>query len=248
MTQWFENDTFWKELYPYMFDVGRLARTSSEIKGVVALARLQKNDYILDVGCGNGRHLIELARLGFVHLTGIDRSNFLLSIAQKDARQIGAMVQFENADMRSYKQPDKFSVVLNLFSSFGYFDDPKDNQLVIKNAFDSLQSKGRMLIDVRSREHFINHFDQNGHAEIADATVDTHREPLDGFRRIKNTWMITKNGHSKSYEFTHWAYDPQELLTMCKQAGFTTCATYGGFDGRPYTLDTNRLIIVAQKN
>jgi SAM-dependent methyltransferase len=78
--EWFENDDFWRDFYPFMFSDERFAATPDEVSRILALTKCTGGS-VLDLCCGPGRHSIELARRGF-QVTGVDRSPFLLAKAR----------------------------------------------------------------------------------------------------------------------------------------------------------------------
>src|SRR6185437_13953181 len=75
--EWFENDDFWRDFYPFMFSDERFAATPDEVSRILALTQCAGGS-VLDLCCGPGRHSIELAQRGF-KVTGVDRSPFLLA-------------------------------------------------------------------------------------------------------------------------------------------------------------------------
>ncbi len=73
--EWFEDDEFWRDLYPYFFPAGRFAAAGDQVGQVLALTGVT-GGAVLDLRCGPGRHAVEFARRGFA-VTGVDRSGFL---------------------------------------------------------------------------------------------------------------------------------------------------------------------------
>src|SRR5689334_14009320 len=106
--------------------------TQQEIDLLVRSAGLEVNDRILDLCCGQGRHVLELARRGFKHVTGIDRSRYLIRLARKRARQRNlAGLSFHEGDARKFRAGDNaFHCVTLLGNSFGYFDREEDDRAV----------------------------------------------------------------------------------------------------------------------
>ncbi len=108
-----------------------------------------KDAAILDLACGQGRHIIEFARRGYVHLFGLDRSNFLISRAKKTIAKENLFVNFKEGDARKlpYKN-DSFDFVVILGNSFGYFERLEDDIKILKEIFRVLKPNGKFLIDV----------------------------------------------------------------------------------------------------
>ena len=117
--EWFESEDFWRDFYSYMFSGERFAAAKDEVSRVMALTGRNSGN-LLDLCCGPGRHAVEFAQRGF-HVTGVDRSPFLLDRAREHASQAGASVEWVMEDMRRFVRPATFDVACNLFTSFGYF-------------------------------------------------------------------------------------------------------------------------------
>src|SRR5277367_4048063 len=112
--EWFEDDAFWRELYPYMFPPDRFAAAAEQVGQVLALANFSGSS-ILDLCCGPGRHAVEFARLGS-HVTGVDRTSFLLDRARERAVEAGVHVEWVQQDMRRFLRPSSFDLVCSLFT------------------------------------------------------------------------------------------------------------------------------------
>jgi SAM-dependent methyltransferase len=104
---------------------------------------LEPQAQILDVACGKGRHAIYLNKLGF-NVTGIDLSD----------NSIAHSKQFENPslhfyvhDMRRLFRTNSFDLLLNLFTSFGYFERQHHNAMAINAWAAALKSGGKLVID-----------------------------------------------------------------------------------------------------
>jgi SAM-dependent methyltransferase len=244
---WFKDENFWRDLYPYMFDAKRLAKTAEETSGIIQLLNLQHDDKIIDFGCGNGRHLIELAKRGYVYGTGIDSTGYYIDIAKHTASETGVAIKFEVDDMLHRNDPNEYAIALSLFASFGYYDAPEDNLQVLKNMYSSLKSGGKLLIDVRGKENFAYNFDGQSWARSGDNIILTKRTASDDFSKIENTWTIINGVDQRSYTFTHWIYSAKELKDMLASIGFDQMTLYGDFTGVDYSPKSTRLIIVAQK-
>lgn len=115
--EWFEDESFWRDFYPYMFNEVRRAKADGQVESVVRLAGIDPGE-VLDLCCGPGRHCVAFAKKGF-RVTGVDRSAFLLEHARRHAE--GSTVEFVQSDARDFVREGAFDLVVNLFTSFGYF-------------------------------------------------------------------------------------------------------------------------------
>ena len=107
--------------------------------------------HILDLCCGPGRHATVLAERGF-SVTGVDSTAFLLQKARARASERKLDVEFVQDDMRRFVRPASYDLVLNMFTSFGYFDDKDEDLRVLSNIYESLKPGGVLVMDVMSKE------------------------------------------------------------------------------------------------
>src|SRR5438132_4677071 len=119
--------------YLALYDDTLRERTPIEIDQLEALLRLRPRLRILDLPCGQGRHAIELARRGY-DVTGVDLSPYLLGVAKARAEAAGVGVRWLEGDMRRPVGGGPFDLVLNLFTSLGYFFDADDDLQVVHAA------------------------------------------------------------------------------------------------------------------
>src|SRR5437016_12854634 len=114
--------TWFGPRYLELYDETLTERTPAEIDRLEALLQLHPPRRILDLPCGQGRHAIELARRGY-EVTGVDLSPYMLAVAKERAEANGVGVRWLAGDMREPLPGEVFDLVLNLFTSLGYFDD-----------------------------------------------------------------------------------------------------------------------------
>ncbi len=148
MTEWYENDEFWQDNYDVLFSEEAFRRAAEEVDRVLALLGAGPR-HVLDLCCGPGRHSIPLAQRG-VDVTAVDMSPFLLEKARENAHSAGVSMELVCADMRAFVRPSAFDAVLNLWTSFGYFQSRDDDVHVRANMFASLRPGGAVIIDVIS--------------------------------------------------------------------------------------------------
>jgi SAM-dependent methyltransferase len=246
MREWFENEAFWRELFPYMFDENRFAQADEQVRKVLKLTGVRRGA-VLDLCCGPGRHSAALAKRGF-HVTAVDRTQFLLNKARRHAKSARARVEFIRSDMRDFVRPDTYRLALSLWTSFGYFDDKDEDRLVLRNIFTSLKTGGICLIDVFGKERLAKAMNSTTSSRSPDGTllVQLH-EIFDDWTRIRNEWIVIKGNRAKRFKFHHTIYSGQELKSLMHEAGFAAVKLFGDFDGHPYGSDAPRLVAVGRK-
>ena len=135
---WHEQDEFWTAFATSLFDEERKALAPVEVERIVRLLEIEPGAKVCDLCCGVGRHSLELARQGFA-VTAVDRTRPYLRAAREQARNMEVKLECIHEDMRRFCRPEVFDVVLNLFTSFGYFDSPDDDRRVAENIYRSLK-------------------------------------------------------------------------------------------------------------
>ncbi len=113
---------------------------------------INKNEMVLDVGCGQGRHTIELLQRGYKVL-GIDFSDENICKAKEQGKNIGISdFAFKTEDIRTYKNKNKFGTVLCLYDVIGSFTDDKENDKIIINCFKNLKNGGILVLSVMNMD------------------------------------------------------------------------------------------------
>jgi SAM-dependent methyltransferase len=243
---WHEDDEYWRTWTWVMFSPRHLAAAPEEVDRVIALLNLKPGAHILDLCCGIGRHSPELARRGFV-VTGVDRTQHYLDIARQAAQKAGVTLELLRADMREFIRPDSFNAVLNLFTSFGYFEDPEDDRRVVTNMCRSLKPGGKLVIDVMGKEVLASVFRERDWREEDGTLILEERKVSNNWSRIENRWILIKDGKRHENRLSLRLYSATELETLLKSCGFGSVSIYGDFTGAPYDQNARRLVTVACK-
>jgi SAM-dependent methyltransferase len=243
---WYNNDTFWELWGPVIFDERRIANTPEEVTNLIALLNMDPGDRILDLCCGIGRHSLELARRGF-KVTGVDRTLYYLSVATAEATREKLNVEFVNEDMRNFYRPSSFNVIVNVFASFGYFENPDDDRQVVLNMYKSLKKGGRFLIDVQGKETLAAIFRERDWNRSGDDIVLQERKVSQDWSWMENRWILIKDKKIYENSLSHRLYSASELKSLLKDCGFEDAKVFGDFKGSPYNQRARRLIVVGYK-
>lgn len=246
MSEWFENETLWESLYPFIFPPERFAIAEEQVEKILRPLDFKGRD-VLDLCCGPGRHSVVLAKKGFM-VTGVDRSALFLTKAKAYATAQQAEVEWVEKDMRQFVRPDAFDLVLNMFTSFGYFDNKADDLQVLQHIYQSLRPGGVFFIDVASKEVVAKWFHPTDSQALPDGSLLVQRhEVVDDWSRIRNEWTMVRGGTAEVFRWQHTIYSAQELKDRLQQSGFQRIQVWGDLDGNEYGTNAQRLVAAAWK-
>jgi SAM-dependent methyltransferase len=244
--EWYANESFWEEMFPYMFPAEKFAAAIEESQKIIALSGIPGGT-VLDLCCGSGRHAVAFAKSGY-QVTGVDHSRFLLGKAEQFAEEENIAIEWVEQDMKTFMRANAYDLALNLFTAFGYFDKKEDDVQVLQNVFASLRPGGRFVLDVMGKELVAARFRASDCDFHADGSfLATKREIFDSWTRIRNEWTLVREDRVTSFKFHHTIYSAQELRDRFEQVGFCGVEIYGDWDGNSYGLQAQRLIIVGKK-
>ena len=244
MPDWFADESFWAEIYPFEFPLPVLDAGVAQVDKAIALSGVRGGD-ALDLGCGPGRHAIPLARRGF-RVTAVDLSPFHLAKARARAEAARVAIEFVQSDMRAFVRADAFDLAVSLFTSFGYFEDPLDDLRVLRHVHQSLRPGGVLVMDVTSKERLARVLHPTLSQRAVDGALLVQRHQIvEDWTRVRNEWTVVRDGRARTFEFLLRIYSGQELRALLGAVGFATVTLYGSLDGRPYDLEAERLVAVA---
>ncbi len=242
---WYEDDNFWETAAPLMFS-GHLERAREELDKLVPLLGIKPGIHILDLCCGIGRHSLELARRGF-QVTGVDRTRSYLDIASKQAEAEGLKVEFVQDDMRTFCRPGAFDVCINMFTSFGYFEDPAEDRQVVVNVYRSLKSGGVFILETMGKEVLARVFRERDWYEEKGIFRLTEHKVSHNWGWMENRWIMFKDDKRIEFKVTHRLYSAVELASLFTECGFSQTDAYGDLSGSAYDHTASRLVMVAHK-
>lgn len=221
--------------------------TEEEVEFVTQVLKLRKNSYILDLCCGQGRHSVRLAKKGFF-VVGLDYSEELLKLASKHDTK--SNIWFVKGDMRKIPfNVNTFDAVINLFTSFGFFDDD-ENLHTLKSISSVLKPKGKLILDYWN-PYFAVQLDgtrnwwwiNDSLLSLAEVRYDFSLGRLHDIRTIINIKDFSIKEAVRDLRF----YTLPEIDKMLEQAGMRIISVYGDIDEREYNGETRRLITLSEK-
>ncbi|MFX1328739.1 MAG: methyltransferase domain-containing protein [Promethearchaeota archaeon] len=205
--------------------------TKSEIEYFIEIMNFRPEHNILDLCCGQGRHSIELAKLGFENIFGVDLSRYLILKARSNAKKNGVLCKFREGDARKLPYPpDMFDSIMILGNSFGYFETINDDIRVLKEVLRVLKPWGKILIDITDGEYLKTHF-QPRSWEWIDKDLFVCRErslSLDEQRLISREVITHVNkGVLVDQFYAERLYSRERISELLSNVGFTNITFHG---------------------
>ena len=208
-----------------------------------AYIKVSPHARILDLCCGQGRHTLILAKLGYT-VYGMDLSRTLLRTA-RDKKDQNHSAYFIQADMRHLPTVSSFHLLLNLFTSFGYFESDQENQAVFCEFYNALERGGNFVFDYLNPTHVIQNLVPHEHEESNEMEIDIERQ-INGSRVQKKICLKKDTKESIFYESVKM-YPPNEIFTMLKQAGLSVLHVFGDYRGTEFDQNSPRLVVIGEK-
>ena len=204
-----------------------------------------KDAHILDIACGRGRHSLELYRHGY-SVTGIDLSPENIKYAKEEAKKKKASdaLHFLVHDMR--KPLDRqFSYLFNLFTSFGYFKDPKDNIRTLKSFRAQLTPNGLGVIDFLNPSWVLANL-------VKEESIERDGTKFSIHRYTKGKWLckdIQFQVDKHNYQFQEQVemLEINDFTTLFSQANLQLVDLFGDYQLQAYDKElSNRQILIFQ--
>jgi cyclopropane fatty-acyl-phospholipid synthase-like methyltransferase len=206
---------------------------------------LRENGNVLDLASGFGRHAILFAKRGF-NVTAVDLSESLLSIAKDNVKSEGVDINFVHSDIRQFQPDLHYDLIVNLFTSIGYFEKDEENYFILRKVYDLLADTGFFVLDYFNKNFVVNNLVAQTVDEIDDGTITQNRF-IEGERIVKEITIDRKGKVNKFHESVRM-FSSEELLNMLEKLGFNKLNIFGDFRGNPFELETSqRIIIIVNK-
>jgi 2-polyprenyl-3-methyl-5-hydroxy-6-metoxy-1,4-benzoquinol methylase len=211
---------------------------------------------IIDVGCGTGRHSIELSKRGY-SVTGIDLSDSMLETAREKAKQNGLHIDFLTHDARNLPFENQFDVAIMMCEGgFPLMETDEMNYEILKNVSKSLKHHSKFIFTTLNGLfplfHSINDFHAEGDIIEGNATYKSRNFDLMTFRDYNLTKVEDDNGVEKELECNERYYVPCEITWLLKTLGFKKIEIFGaklGAFSRQDVLKTEdfEMLVIAER-
>jgi 2-polyprenyl-3-methyl-5-hydroxy-6-metoxy-1,4-benzoquinol methylase len=241
---------WWQEAFDdsYLHIYARMDRSADESASyIVDRLALPPGVDILDLCGGYGRVAIPLAQRGY-RMTVLDLSEHLLAEGKRRAKEAGVEIHWLHGDMREIPSGSHFDAIINIFTSFGYFDDDTENERVLQGAAQTLNPGGVLLIDVIHRDALLWLGIAQRWEELARYwLLEENHYDLITSRWRSQRWLIPKEGGPpKQAHHSIRVYSAHELHAMCQRCGLEVIEHFGGLNGSTLTKESRRLVTLAK--
>jgi ubiquinone/menaquinone biosynthesis C-methylase UbiE len=219
-----------------------------EVNFIEQCLGLEKGASILDLACGTGRHAVELSSRGYA-VVGYDLSLNMLALAADEAQGRGQKMNFLQGDMREMNFDQMFDGVYSWSTSFGYFDDEKNFDVLVRMQR-ALRTGGILVLDIINRDYIAPRqpsmvwFEGDGCVCMDEMQVDFFSSRL----KVKRTAMFD-DGRSREIDYSMRLYNLHEIGKMMHDADFKVLEVTGhqAHPGVFFGSESPRLIIVAER-
>ena len=240
--EWFGEE--YKMVYPHRNE----EEAKEQVEFLMRHISLPDGAKVLDLCCGCGRHAVELKQRGY-DVVGLDLSEELLELACSRASECGEDIEFIRGDMREIPYEDHFDLIVNFFTSFGYFAEDAENQSVLLAIAKALKPGGKFLMDYMNPENVARNLVARDEKDIAQGIHVVQERWIDKSpRRINKKITLIKEDEESIYRESVRMYSHEEMVKMLSGANLELLETYGDFADSEYNQDSARMVLIGRKS
>jgi len=239
--EWFES--WFDSPYYHLLYANRDYKEAEEfIQNIIEFLKPPTNARVLDLGCGKGRHSLFLSNMDLI-VTGLDLSiNSIKSLESKNSDRL----HFEQWDMRHPYKAKHFDVVLNLFTSFGYFENDEENVEVLKAVNHNLKGQGILVLDFLNERTVRKNINVEEIIERGDIKFHITKSELKG--SVVKKINFKDNENSFEFEERVQLISKESFENLFAKSGFEILNVFGDYQLNEFDLENSkRLIFVARK-
>ncbi len=240
MKEWYK-DWFNSPLYLKVYNHRSSEDAEKLLSLILSFIKPKKNVKILDSACGAGRHALFLAEKGF-NTFGFDLSKTLLLEASRKARIQKLNIKYLLTDIRTACFKTKFDIILNIFTSFGYFETDEENFRFFRNAKSFFADMGYIVIDYLNPEFLKNNLVSDSTKNVDGILVKEHRYFENN--RINKKITITSGVQVYRFEESVALYDFSALKKEFEKLNYKIEKLWGSYDGGEFDKKKSERIIM----
>ncbi len=238
---WFVN-WFDSHYYHLLYKDRGFSEAEHFISRLFKFLDLKTSSKVLDLACGKGRHARQVNELGY-EVLGVDLSEESIKYASKFSNE---SLHFKIADMRSLQLNAEFDLVLNLFTSFGYFQKEGDNVKAIESMSDALKTGGLLVLDFLNVKKVKTQLPVRQVIQRDLIEFHIHKKIEQNFI-VKNINFST-NGQEYSFKEFVKLIDLEMFRSYFEEKGLEILELFGSYDLEEFKEEeSDRLILIARK-
>lgn len=226
-----------------------LTETSAEVDFLERVLGLTAGAKIFDCPCCHGRHAVEFARRGY-DVTGQDINSFFLGEARRAADRAQVAVRLVQSDMRQIPFDGEFDAVVNLFTAFGYLENEEEDEKALAQLVKALKRGRKFVLDFINRDRIVRTYNEHGWNRLPDGSLILYERSFNHIsgRNNEQRIRIWRDREREKFSLSVRLYTVAEFAAMFRRAGLTPKEVYGSYEEEPFTFDSRRAILVAEKN
>lgn len=221
-------------------------RTAGEVDFVLSRLMLAPGARVLDVGCGPGRHAIELARRGYT-VTGIDPSAAMIAAARHRAAAAAVSPEFHQIACESFRAESAFDAAICLFTTLGQISSEGENSALVERVYDALVPGGFVVVETPQRSWVTQHLKKAEHLGEGQLYTDVTRSYNEKDRIITEVFEVVSPNATRRYLLRYRLYSHAELIALVESAGFSVLGSFGDYGGNPLGPECPMMVVIAHK-
>ncbi len=223
-------------------------RTQREIDFLVDALALAPNARVLDVGCGFGRHTIELGRLNYRAL-GIDPAEAMIEAARAQAAEAGAEVEFRQVAGEDFAMAGQFDAAICLFTTLGQVaaDSPADNRGLLAAVANALKADGLLALELPQKQPALDALkacdrfgDANNYTHV-ERSYDTEADV------VTEQFRVVTPSHTQTYRLRYRLFSQEDVASLLGAAGLRIAQCYAGFTGAELTENSQNMLLICDR-
>jgi SAM-dependent methyltransferase len=239
--EWFST-WFDSSYYHILYQNRDVQEAEAFLDRLLAYLHPKPHEKVLDLACGKGRHAMYLHQKGF-DVTGLDLS--AKSIAHAKLYE-SEHLHFDVHDMRLVYKQNHFDFILNLFTSFGYFNNETENVVALDATAKSLKPGGKLVIDFMNTDKIISNLVAEEEKEVHGINFRILRGVENGF--IVKTIRFCDEGETYQFEERVRALREEDFLEYFKMVQLRLVEVFGNYNLNPFDREkSDRMIFVLKK-
>ena len=220
-------------------------RTAREIDFIEEQLNAAPGARILDVGCGFGRHSIELARRGY-EVSGIDPSAALIAEARKRAAEVGVSVDFRLEWGERFSADQAYDAAICLFTSLGQITEQGENSGLVGRVFAALKPGAPFVVEVPQRETAVRQLKAQEKLGGGRRVAIVQRTYDDNAQVVSEEFRIVREREQRTYLLKYKLFDCSEIEALLTRAGFINISAYGDYQGTDLRSEDPSMVLVAR--